>query len=196
RRAGALPTTDARDVAIAWPWAAIADGAAGLVLADVSDAAEPRCLATVDLNGGDAVPNEAFDVELFFQFSRTSAADQDGGRLARSRARHLAFVACGLDGVRIVDVTEPQQPVVLHGATARRTFRFGRGDVRGVAVNTVFELGSEGGGLKSAERDYLYVAYDDGPDEARRQHVRVFDVSDPLAPAAVPRANPRVYGGT
>ena len=74
-------------------------------------------------------------------------------------------------------------------------FRLNRGDVRGIAVNTMFDIGSAGGGLKSQERDYLYVYVEQGADQNRQQRIRVFDVSDPMAPERA-RGNPRVYGGT
>jgi hypothetical protein len=193
-RIALLPTTDARDLALSWPWLAVADGAGGLRLVDVAAPQRPRILATVDLNGGEPAPDEALDVELLFQYGRTRAVGD--GRIERSPARLLAFVACGLDGLRIVDLSRPEQPVVLHGAAARRSFRFDRGDVRGLALNTVFDIGTDGGGLRSGEHDYLYVFVEDGADGNRQQRVRTFDVSDPRRPAAVPNANVRVQGGS
>ena len=62
-------------------------------------------------------------------------------------------------------------------------------------MNTVFDIGSAGGGLKSRERDYLYVQAMVGPDQNRQERVRVYDVSDPLAPRRAP-GNPRIYGST
>ena len=49
-----------------------------------------------------------FDVEVLFHYSRTYRGQ--GERVERTRARHLAFLACGLDGVRIVidDYVRPQ----------------------------------------------------------------------------------------
>ncbi|MCC6782055.1 MAG: hypothetical protein IT457_04355 [Planctomycetes bacterium] len=189
----ALPTRDASALDLAWPWLAVADGAGGLCIVDVADPLAPRVLATADLNGGSSEPNEARDVTLFFQYSRLQ---QGANGLERSAARLLAFVACGLDGVRIVDLTEPAQPVVLHGAAGRRAFSFGRGDTKGVAVNTVFDIGTEGGGVASGEHDYLYVFVETGNDANRQQSVRVFDVSDPFEPRAVKDGSVRVYGGT
>lgn len=131
---------------------------------------------------------------MLFHYSRTRA---DGpGRTVRSPARHLAAVACGLDGVRLVDFTDPTDPVVLNGPTAREAFQFDRGDVRGVALNTVFDIGSAGGGIQSGERDYLYLWVDQGNDGNRQQRVHVFDVSDPWSPRRVEQATPRIYGGT
>ena len=125
-------------------------------------------LSSVDLNGEAGEPNEALDLAVLFRYSRTSArlrrSNERGRpattRIERDRARHLAFVACGLDGVRIVDFTEPTAPRLLVGR--RNGMRFNRGDVRGIAVNTVFDLGSPGGGIKSRERDYLYVYANEG----------------------------------
>jgi hypothetical protein len=153
-------------------------------------------LAAIDLNGESSLPNDAWDVAVLFQYSRTQAKDETGGSLERSKARHLAAVAGGLDGVRILDVTEPSAPVLLHQEAQQRVFRGGRVDVRSVAWNTQFDLGSQGGGIKSRERDYLFVHQHDGTDENRQQHVRAFDLSDPLRPVAAAGDPPRVFGGS
>lgn len=191
---GAMPSTEARSLALQWPWLFLADGPGGLVVVDVADPRAPRALASVDLNGGSGAADDATDVVVLFQYSRTRAQDPLGEKITRSRARNLAFVACGLDGVRIVDVTEPAKPQVLHGDQHARAFRGDRNDVRAVFVNTQFDLGTAGGGLKSQERDYLFTLEEYGPDGNRQRHVRAFDVSDPLAPRAVPGAQ-RVEGG-
>lgn len=190
-----MPSVDAHALALQWPWLYLADGAGGLVIVDVADPARPKALASVDLNEESSAPNEAFDVAALFQYSRTQALDALGERIGRTPARMLLFVACGLDGVRIVDATEPGQPQLLHGKEHERAFAGERQDVRGVAVNTQFDLGSQGGGLHSRERDYLFVYADSGADGNRQQQVRAFDVSDPLQPRRAP-GTPRVYGGS
>jgi hypothetical protein len=188
-RAGGLPSVEARALAIAFPWLLLADGAGGLLIADVAEPARPRLLADVDVNGESSLPNEAFDVAVLFQYSRTRRA---GEALQRSRARHLAYVACGLDGLRIVDFTEPTQPRLLERAGQQRA----RSDVRGVAINTVFDLGSAGGGLQSREREYLYAFIESGTDDQRQQAVVAVDVSDPRRPQPIRSGAARVYGGT
>lgn len=193
--AGAMPSLDARALALQWPWLYLADGIGGLVVADVSDPAAPRALCSVDLNQEAGAANEALDVAALFQYSRTRAVDALGERLARSPARMLLFVACGLDGVRIVDATEPSRPQLLHGKAHEQAFAGDRLDVRGVAMNSQFDLGSPGGGLRSQERDYLFVYCDEGPAGNRQQHVRAYDVSDPLQPRRA-AGTPRVYGGS
>jgi hypothetical protein len=182
----AMPSVEARSMALAWPWLFLADGPGGLVVVDVADPGSPKALATVDLNLESSAPNDATDVAALFQYSRTKARDELGDVLERSQARHLVAVAAGLDGVRLVDVTEPGSPQLLHGEQHQRAFRSDRPDVRGVAWNTQFDLGSEGGGLRSRERDYLFVYEFYGNDDNRRARVRAFDLSDPLAPAAAP----------
>jgi hypothetical protein len=92
-------------------------------------------------------------------------------------------------------VTEPTSPQLLFGPAQERVFGGNRIDARGVAINTQFDIGSPGGGIRSQERDYLFVVLDEGPGNARQRHVRAFDVSDPLAPARAP-GNPRIYGGS
>lgn len=187
--AGTMPSTHARALAIAFPWLLLADGAGGLLIVDIADPRAPRCLAQVDINGESSQPNEAFDVTVLFQYSRMQRGKPD---LLRGRARHLAYVAGGLDGARIVDFTEPTQPRLLE---TPRALRPDRSDVRGIAVNTVFDLGSAGGALQSREREYLYLYAERGNDDARQQYVQVLDVSDPRRPTPVRRGAARVYGG-
>ncbi|MCC6670647.1 MAG: hypothetical protein IT458_06280 [Planctomycetes bacterium] len=191
RLVGQLPTAQAHAVALAFPWLVIADGPGGLVVADVSDPSRPRAIGNAFANPGTGTESEILDVTVFFQYSRTA---RRGARLQRTPARLLAFAAAGLDGVRIFDLSEPAQPAPFLGQ-ATRAFRFNRGDVRGVAVHTVFDLGTPGGGLRSQERDYLYVYVHEGADQDRQHYVRVFDVSDPARPQGT-RGNTRVYGGT
>jgi hypothetical protein len=186
----ALPTVEARGLALTWPWLLVADGPGGLLIVDVATPAQPKVLADVDLNFESAQPNDAFDVAVLFQASRTRS---NGAAIERTRPRHLAFVASGLDGLRVVDFTAADQPVVLHETRNPGPLLWERGDVRGVAVNTVFDLGTAGGGLKSQERDYVYVLVHDGPDEDRREHVRVVDVTDPLRPRTPRNAAQRLY---
>jgi len=189
---GAMPSVAANAFALSYPYLCLADGAGGLVIADVSDARNPRALSSVDVNGESSKPNEAVDVALLFQFSRTQK--RRGGGIDRTRARHLAFVAAGLDGLVIVDFTEPHRPVMLSGGGRRRGSRGGRTDVKGVAVNTVFDIGSAGGGFNSQERDYCYVHVEIGRQDNRQRRVQVLDVSDPLRPRRA-QGNPRVYSG-
>ena len=74
RLIGSMPTTDARDLALSYPWMCIADGAGGLLTVDVANPRKPKFLAHVDVNGESSRPNEAFDVKLLFQYSRTGDA--------------------------------------------------------------------------------------------------------------------------
>ncbi len=187
-----LPTVEARALALAWPWLLVADGPGGLVIVDVSAPDRPRLLAEVDLNFESAQPNDAFDVAVLFQASRPRRAAD--GRLQRSPARHLAAVACGLDGARLVDFTEPEAPRVLHEVSGTPALAYARGDVRGVALNTVFDLGTPGGGQRSGEHDYLYLLGEEGPDDNRQQRVRIVDITDPVRPRPTREGTPRVYG--
>ncbi len=189
---GAMPSVEARSLALQWPWLYLADGPGGLVIVDVADAAKPRALANVDCNAESTRPDDATDVAALFQYSRTKALDELGEHLDRTQARAIVAVACGLDGLRLVDVSEPTAPQMLHGDAHKRTFRFDRGDIRGVAINTQFDLGSEGGGIKSRERDYVFAYEEYGQDDNRQYRLRAFDITDPLAPAPAPGAGPRI----
>jgi len=195
--AGAMPSVEARSLALDWPWLYLADGAGGLVVVDVADPTRPRALASVDCNAESAAPNDVNDVAVLFQYSRTQALDDLGERIGRSQARHLCAVAAGLDGTRIVDVTDPARPQVLHGDAQQRLFGTGeRLDARAVAWNTQFDLGSQGGGLQSREHDWLFVCEEYGPQGARQQRVHAFDLSDPLHPAPAPGEPRRTGLGT
>jgi hypothetical protein len=196
RRIGVMPSVDAQSLAVAWPWIYLADGPGGLVVVDISDPTVPRALAGVDLNAESSAPNDAVDVAALFQYSRTKTQDPLGITIERTPARHLVAVAAGLDGVRIVDVTEPTDPQVLHGSKHQAAFRSNRPDVRGVAWNTQFDLGSEGGGIKSRERDYLFVYEAYGADDNRQRRIRAFDLSDPLDPRPAPGDPQRIGAGT
>jgi hypothetical protein len=191
---GLLPTVEARGLALSWPWLLIADGPGGLLIIDVTHPARPSLVADVDLNFESAQPNDATDVAVLFQASRTRKGR--GERIERTRPRHLAFVACGLDSLRLVDFTEPDKPIVLHEARNPPSLLWNRGDVRGVAVNTTFDLGTPGGGMRSQERDYVYVLVHEGADEDRQEQVRVVDVTDPLRPRTPRAPNQRVYGAS
>ena len=189
---GGMPSVEARSLSLSWPWLYLADGPGGLVIVDVSDPRRPQALSQVDCNAESTRPDDVTDVAVLFQYSRTKAQDELGERIERTRARQLLAVACGLDGVRIVDASEPERPQMLHGDAHRRVFRFDRGDVRGLCFSTQFDLGSEGGGIKSRERDYLFVHEEYGADNNRQTRVRAFDLSDPLAPREAPGSGQRV----
>jgi len=194
RLVAALPTVEARALALSWPWLLVADGPGGLLVVDVTRPDRPALLADVDLNHESARPNDVTDVAVLFQASRTQRAGAD--RIDRTRPRLMAFVACGLDGLRLVDLTEPARPVVLHETKPPAALHFERGDVRGVAVNTVFDLGTAGGGMRSRERDYVYMLVHEGANENRQQFVYVVDVSDPLRPRRPRGSGKRVYGAS
>ncbi|MGE3173488.1 MAG: hypothetical protein AB7O97_12760 [Planctomycetota bacterium] len=190
--AGHLPSVEARALQVQWPWLYIADGPGGLVVADVADPLAPRAIAQVDLNAESTLPDDACDVAVLFQYSRTEALDALGLEIGRTPARNLCAVAAGVDGLRLVDVTDPAAPQLLHGPRHERAFRGERQDVRGVAWNTQFDLGTEGGGLQSRERDYLFCYEEYGAAQNRQVRLRAFDLSDPLRPAPAPGRPQRV----
>lgn len=164
-----LDLKNALDVKLSFRKAFVADQSEGLVVCDLDDPEKPRVLAKLDLrrNGEDLAL--ARRIELAFQFSRVRAGDAP-----RTKARHLAFVACGTAGVKIVDVTEPSQPRAI------AQDKPDKGEVEEVAFSSVFDLGSEGGGIPSRERDYLYVlAKREGQED---MELRILDIDDPLKP--------------
>ncbi|MCK6481525.1 MAG: hypothetical protein L6R43_15710 [Planctomycetes bacterium] len=150
----------------------IAAGPAGLVAADVGDPAAPAVLSRLHL-GDPELPDDARSVSVLFQHSRPSPAGHGAPRLP---ARALAAVANGVRGFALVDVTRPEAPRLLAPPGV-----FGGG--LDAALGTVFEIGSEGGGIPSRERDLAFLL--------TPQALVLLDVSDT---AGGPPPEPRVFG--
>jgi hypothetical protein len=154
---------EARGLFLDGPWLYAAAGTAGLLVVDVFDPAAPRLLARTSLNDSTG-PDDARSVSVLFQFSRPNPL---GHRMDRMPARGLAVVANGARGLALVDVTLPEKPA-LSGVLPFP------GGVLDAALATVYELGSEGGGIPSRERD-LAIALSPSA-------VHLVDVSDPGGP--------------
>jgi hypothetical protein len=137
---------DARGLFLDGPYLYVASGAGGLRIFDVLDRDDPRLLSILDLDDPE-LPDDANAVSVMFQYSRPNPA---GLEAPRSQARSLAAVANGRYGVVLVDTTRPQRPVVIGriGGTA------GAVDA---ALGTIYEIGSEGGGIRSAEKDFVFT---------------------------------------
>ncbi len=145
----ALPlgaSAEARGLFLDGPRLYVAAGPAGLAILDVFDPAAPAILSLAPF-GDREVPDDARSVSVLFQFSRPNPVEAHAPRLP---PRGLAVVANGADGMALVDVTRPEAPVFL-GAV-----RIPGGCVD-VALGTLFELGSEGGGIPSREVDYAFA---------------------------------------
>jgi len=172
KRVAAVKTVDARAVFVDGVYAYVADGPGGLRIVDVSRPEEPAVVATVDLNGGDDRSLAANDVLVHF----TPARPLVGAR-RRSRSRNVAYVADGESGLYLVDVSNPREPRAVPG--------IGRRGVRGVLRATAlafasnYDIGSAGGDIPSAEREYLYVV---GTDRGQNGRLVKLDVSNPEAP--------------
>ncbi len=78
--------SNARDVAVAGDYLYVADGRAGLLVADVSDPGQPVVAAALELSG------------------YVQQVSVHGTRL---------YAGCGSDGVCVVDVSDPSAPVVI-----------------------------------------------------------------------------------
>jgi len=126
-------------------WLYVAAGPGGLRVFDLSDPAAPRPLSRTHL-GDPEIADDARAVSVLFQFSRPHP---EGHGAPRTLPRSLAAVANGAQGLALVDVTRPEAPEVLPSP------RFpGAVDV---ALGTIYEIGSEGGGIPSRERDFAFV---------------------------------------
>jgi hypothetical protein len=146
---GSLPLgspAEARGLHLDGPWLYVAAGPVGLLVVDVADPAAPRVLSRVSAHEGTG-PDDARSVSVLFQFSRPNPL---GHLFARRPPRGLAVVANGDLGLALVDVTLPEKPALI------RTVPVG-GAVVDAALGTIYELGSEGGGIPSRERDLAFA---------------------------------------
>ncbi len=140
-----LPDIPAYDLHLETPTLWVASGPKGLAAIDVRDPAAPRVLlASLDMNGSDTATVTATRISILFQYSRPSAEKLEG---RRTRARALAAVGTLRRGLWLMDVTEPRRPTVI--------MRVGAGEIRDVAITTLYELGSEGGAIPTQERDLI-----------------------------------------
>jgi hypothetical protein len=144
---GPIPSNfSARNVHLDGPYLWVAGGPAGLLVFDLDAPAGPVLLTRLDVDDPE-LPDDVQAVSVLFQFSRPNPTTREGPRLP---ARNLVAVAAGRTGLVLVDGTDPRAPVVLRRIP-------GTGAVSGVALGTVFELGSEGGSIPSREVDYAFA---------------------------------------
>jgi len=169
-------TQEARALRVDGIYAYVADGPAGLRVVDVSVPAKPAVTSSVDLNGDSTLPLDANDVVVHFFGGRPDVA---GNR--RSLPRNVAFVADGQAGFYAVDVTRPERPEPI--PTFGRTGFPGTLSAVALAFTSNYDIGSAGGDIPSAEREYLFVV---GTDARSSNGLLVkLDVSAPDAPAVV-----------
>jgi hypothetical protein len=160
------PSDEAKGLFLDGPWLHVAAGTGGLLVLDVADPAAPAILSRTRI-GERSQAADARSVSVMFQYSRPNPADPAGDRLP---PRGLAVVSCGAFGVAFVDVTRPEKPV------AYGPMQVPGGSVD-AALGTIFELGSEGGGIASREVDYAFVLSGNG--------VVLVDVSNTAGPPEV-----------
>ena len=161
RELGGLPTTDARAVAVHGLHVLIADGAGGLVIADVRNPGSPAVVATLDLNGDTAAPNDARDVVTLPHYSNPPPAGIKPFSM-------IAYVTDGAAGVRIVDISDPRAPVLVTTVPAD--------DARAIRVKSHYDGGSNT--VAALEREYLFIANGSAG-------VSIVNVSDPWSPQPV-----------
>jgi len=151
RRVARVATTEARAVFVDGIHAYVADGPGGLRIVDVSIPDKPAVVGAVDLNGEkDTRALAANDVLVHFTPARPDVA----GR-RRTASANIAYVADGAAGLYLVDVSRPSdpRPLPIQG-------RFGlRGTLSATALafSSAYDIGSAGGDIPSAEREYLYL---------------------------------------
>jgi hypothetical protein len=171
-----IPAHDARGLALHSLHLYVADGSKGLTIADVSDPRKPAIVSTTELleiSPTDPGERGAERVAVFFQNSRPRPGDEP-----RSRARMIAAVAGYGFGLHFLDVTEPSKPFVMDSTGPPRIHQAMQANrVVGLEIASKFDLGSTGGGIPSAEHDYLYLAV-----RGQANALLVIRVTDPLRP--------------
>ncbi len=152
RLLSSLPLSDARDLALNWPHVFIADHEQGLVIVDVSRPETPVVRGIADLDRDEEGPAEAVDVAMLVIPSRP---ENGAGMGERSPTQILAGVACSSQGLRVVDVTDPEKPFVYpnFGLLGRQRTEGLR--TTSVAAISKVDLGSPDGGIPTQENDYF-----------------------------------------
>jgi len=136
---------EARGLFLDGPWLYVAAGSGGLWILDVGDPAAPRVLSRLRLADRE-LADDANSVSVLFQYSRPNPVAPDAERIP---ARGLAAVANGSHGLSLVDVTRPEKPRNII------TLPSG-GPLQAAALATIYEIGSEGGGIRSREKDFVF----------------------------------------
>jgi len=180
---------DARRLALAGFHAFVLDAAEGggtLEVVDLALPAAPKVVASLSLasEGRDGAGDETGAVVTWWQWSRPMTTG-DG----RTQARRVVAVATLQGVLHLVDATEPSRPAIIaRPQGARDGGRLANLSVRGLAYGRRFDLGSDGGGVPSVERDYLYVGAEQVRGEKENTYLLAVDVTDPARPQPKGRA--------
>jgi len=172
RQVAKVTTVEARSVTVDGLLAYVADGPGGLRIVDLTVPEKPAVVASIDLNGDDARPVSANDVLVHFFGARPDVASH-----ARTPALNVAFVADGDASLYAVDVTHPSRPRTIYPGIR------GALNAAALAFASSYDIGSTGGDIPSAEREYLYVAGTRGA--SSNGLLWKLDVSRPEAPQIV-----------
>jgi hypothetical protein len=120
----------------------LADGSAGLKVIDVQDASNPKIIGHYDDSSDRGVNRGGF-----------------ARRIAIANNSDIVYIADGLAGLKIIDVSNPAKPKEMSQQDTK-------GFSHGITV--------------SSDDKYVYVA--DNGEDGGTPGLRVFDVSDPYAP--------------
>ncbi|HTE07097.1 MAG TPA: hypothetical protein VK824_12965, partial [Planctomycetota bacterium] len=162
-----------------WPRVLVADGAGGLLIADISTPAEPAVAGQLRLAPAGAPDDgDARAVAATFQYGRPQ------GSGPRTPARLLAVVANGRYGFTSVDVTEPSAPRALTPLETNYDAQLLPVDV---TLGARIDLGDTSGQRPTVERDVatILLAGADG----RRALTFLVDVTEPRKPRLLTRMN-------
>ncbi|MFG0320293.1 MAG: hypothetical protein ACF8XB_23670 [Planctomycetota bacterium JB042] len=183
RQVASIATPDARDLALYGAHLYVADHELGLFVIDVA-VPKPNVIARRDLTIEDQGPDEAASLALSLLPSRPVAGDPP----RRTSTRVVAAIACGSNGLKVLDVTRPDdpQPILSYGAL------FGRGRsadllTTGVAAFSKVDLGSPDGAIPTVENDYLAVTT--VTSNRRNGRLTLVRITEPNRPEAVEQVN-------
>lgn len=184
---GTVQCADAADLALSWPHLYVADRVAGLLIVDVTNPSAPSVVSTFDFFPDDEEPNLARAIALLELPGRPRDGTESGKRMPY---RLLAGVACGENGFKVADVTDPKAPIQFQtfGMLGGRIggSRVGETVVTGVAASMHVDLGSPDGAILTEEHDYFYVTY--AAQNGAQGRLGVVRVTDPYAPKVVGNA--------
>ncbi|MDB4724780.1 hypothetical protein OAF85_01285, partial [Planctomycetota bacterium] len=176
----ALPTIDAHDIEIRWPYAYVADGPGGLIVVDVRLPVKPRVIGGLALDGGGA---GAVDLDVMFQFSRPMVDEEGQPSDERTPARRLVAVCDEEAGPILIDATEPAHLELIESARRRPGAAERRRDnavYHSVVLRSHVDLASPQGGDRTRERDYMYFVEERTQNNGQQDSfLRVVDVTDP-----------------
>ena len=179
RQIAHIPTPDARDLELYGSHLYVADYQLGLFVIDVARPT-PQVVARLDLTIEEDVDDEALKIAIALLPSRPIAGDVP----LRTPTRVVAALACRTNGLKVVDITQPDDPqrvLAYNTITGRR--RNANLYTTGVAAFSKVDLGSPDGAIPTVENDYLAITTVSA--DRQRGRLTLVRITDPIRPRAI-----------